>query len=272
MPEGPEIRRAVDQLAHVLRGERPSRLFFAFDELKPYESQLAGDRIVDVESRSKAVLIHFEQGLTIYSHNQLYGTWRVTRAGHRPETTRQLRLALDTSDHAALLYSASDIEVLDDQGLAEHSYLRRLGPEVLNEAVSARAVAERLSSAAFRRRRLPGVLLDQKCLAGLGNYLRCEIMFLAGIAPEHRAMDLSEARLTRLSQEVLSVTRRAYRTGGVTLRDELSERLEAHGVARRQRRHYVYGRQGDVCRVCEASVERVEAGGRGFFYCPQCQS
>ena len=54
-------------------------------------------------------------------------------------------------------------------------------------------------------------------LAGLGNYLRSEILFVSGLHPGLRPADLEEGQLGRLARETLAVARRSYRTGGVTL-------------------------------------------------------
>ncbi|NJO67188.1 MAG: endonuclease VIII, partial [Leptolyngbyaceae cyanobacterium RM1_405_57] len=73
MPEGPEIKRAADQIAKAI-GDRPvTEIFFAFDRLKPYEPKLVGRKVVSVTARGKAMLIGFDNGFSIYSHNQLYG-------------------------------------------------------------------------------------------------------------------------------------------------------------------------------------------------------
>ena len=111
MPEGPEIRRAADALAAAVLGEPLQRSWFAFAELKPYEARLVGRKIEAITPHGKALLIRFDNELTLYSHNQLYGVWRVARAGERPETKRVLRVALETATHAILLYSASDISI-----------------------------------------------------------------------------------------------------------------------------------------------------------------
>lgn len=116
MPEGPEIRRAADQIAEYLKGRPARRVSFAFPHLKGYEPLLTGRSIERVQARGKAMLIHFAEGLSIYSHNQLYGRWVTTRTGVEPETGRQIRLALETDKGAAWLLSASDIEVLDQAG------------------------------------------------------------------------------------------------------------------------------------------------------------
>ena len=272
MPEGPEIKRAADKLARILMGRKPRDIFFAFDHLKSYENDLRGDRIVSVRSRSKAMLIGFEQGLPIYSHHQLYGQWRTSKSGHLPDIGRQLRLALHTDKHSALLYSASDIEVLDKDGLQAHKYLCKLGIEVLSLETTPEDIKHQLSSDTFRRRRLAGLLLDQKCLAGLGNYLRSEILFVAGLRAEQRPMDLSEAQLDRLSHAALDITRRAYRTGGVTVEDVVVAKIKEGGRRRRwEYRHYVFGRDGSPCRRCGDTIVRSDAAGRRCYHCPTCQ-
>ena len=73
MPEGPEIRRAADNLEAAVKGKPLTEVWFAFEQLKPYQSQLIGQRVTQLETRGKALLTHFSNGLTLYSHNQLYG-------------------------------------------------------------------------------------------------------------------------------------------------------------------------------------------------------
>jgi endonuclease-8 len=106
LPEGPEIRRAADGLAAAIAGQRVTKVFFAFEHLKPYASRLQGETICQITARGKAILTRFSNGLTLYTHNQLYGRWLITADGEYPDSTRQLRLAIHTGNHAALLYNA----------------------------------------------------------------------------------------------------------------------------------------------------------------------
>ncbi|TDE56056.1 DNA-formamidopyrimidine glycosylase family protein, partial [Salmonella enterica] len=128
MPEGPEIRRAADKLEAAVADKPLTHVWFAFPELKAFEAPLTGARVERFETRGKALLTHFSCGLTLYSHNQLYGVWRVVKAGETPQTTRSLRVRLETEDAAVLLYSASEIEMLDADGVAAHAFLQRVGP------------------------------------------------------------------------------------------------------------------------------------------------
>ena len=165
MPEGPEIRRAADKLEAAVLGKPLTAAWFAFPELKVFEQALVGQIVERMETRGKALLTHFSGGLTLYSHNQLYGVWRVINTREMPETTRVLRVKLQTADKAILLYSASDIEMLDADGLAKHPFLLRVGPDVLDLTLSAERVKERLLSTRFHKRQFSGLLLDQAFLA-----------------------------------------------------------------------------------------------------------
>jgi endonuclease-8 len=88
MPEGPEIRRAADRLAAAVVGEPLRSAWFAFPTLKPFESKLIGHRIEAIVPHGKALLTRFDHGWTLYSHNQLYGVWKIAESGERPDTTR----------------------------------------------------------------------------------------------------------------------------------------------------------------------------------------
>ena len=96
MPEGPEIRRAADELAAAIAGRQVTKTFFAFDHLKPYANQLQSETVCQVTARGKAILTRFSNGLTLYTHNQLYGRWLITADGEYPDSSRQLRLAIHT--------------------------------------------------------------------------------------------------------------------------------------------------------------------------------
>ncbi|HFZ1292542.1 TPA: endonuclease VIII, partial [Klebsiella pneumoniae] len=182
MPEGPEIRRAADKLEAAIKGEPLTNVWFAFPQLQPYQTQLTGQRVTHIATRGKALLTHFSGGLTLYSHNQLYGVWRVVDAGVEPQSNRVLRVRLQTASKAILLYSASDIDILTAEQVANHPFLLRVGPDVLDMTLTAEQVKARLLSAKFRNRQFSGLLLDQAFLAGLGNYLRVEILWQVGLS------------------------------------------------------------------------------------------
>lgn len=273
MPEGPEIRRAADKLKRVLAGQTALSVRFAADRFPALQAsgrRLSGRAIETVEPRGKAMLTHFAGGLTIYSHNQLYGEWKVYR-GDAPDSHLQTRLAIRTTTHSAILYSASEIEVLKTNEVNRHPYIAKLGIELLDATVKEADVLAQVCAPRFARRSLAGLLLDQGFLAGIGNYLRSDILFAAHLHPAARPADLPPGRLEALARVALQMTRQSYRTRGVTNDPALAKRLKAQGQTFGQYRHWVFDRAGAPCHACGHTIRRIDIGGRGLYMCDNCQ-
>ncbi len=272
MPEGPEIRLAADEVEKALLQRPTTSVSFAFAELRRFEKRLTGRRVTGVTTRGKVILTHFDNDLVIYSHNQLYGRWYIEPRGRLPDTNRQLRLAIHNDEFSALLYSASAIEVLKLRELARHPFLSRLGPDLLSDRPGVDCIVDRLNSQRFRQRQLAGLLLDQGFVAGLGNYLRAEILTRAGLHPLLKPAQCSQAQLRRLARQVIDLTDRAYRTRGIINPARLVTKLRAQGLKRKeQHRFNSYGRAGQNCHFCGARIECNNAGGRKMYFCPGCQ-
>jgi endonuclease-8 len=271
MPEGPEIRLAADKVARILVGHDIVEVEFCLERLSRFESRLTGSGVTAVDTRGKAMLTRFDNGLTLYSHNQLYGRWFTMRRPRLPKTTRQLRVALHTETHSAMLYSASDIEVLTERDLKRHPFLCRVGPDILDSELTADDIVDRLGSATFCNRALGGLYLDQAFLAGIGNYLRSEILWSAGVDPRLKPSQLDAAKLRAIATETLTISRRSYRTRGVTAPPKQAKERKALGMNYQQYRFQVFGREGLDCYACGTTIERHTMGSRNLFVCPGCQ-
>ena len=296
MPEGPEIRRAADQISTVLMGQQLERVYFApdsFPKLERRSKELVGQRVVRIDTHGKAMLTRLDGGKTIYSHNQLYGRWRVCPRGTLPDTKRSLRLALHTAEHSALLYSASEIELLSADEESNHPFLSRLGPDILDRDLDWMTLRDRATSPEFRRRSLAALYVDQHYLAGIGDYLRSEILFAARLNPWSKPGELTSQALSRLSRQTLAIAKRSYRTGGLTNPPRLITRLRAQwllthnqsdseagcSTSSRQKqcvdkeaiRFAVFRRGGKPCYTCGTAIERTNVSSRALYYCPACQ-
>jgi len=232
MPEGPEIRRAADKVEAVIKDIPLEKVEFGLAQLKPYAKQLEGEKVLRMETRGKALITHFSNGLSMYSHNQLWPT----------------------------------------QTIHEHPFLQRVGPDVLNNSVTEELVLERLRSKAFYNRALSGLYLDQRFMAGLGNYLRSEILFAAGVHPSLKPSQLADEQLRSLAHHTLTICKRSYETGGYTVYTELREVLEAKGVNFEGTRFMVFDREEQPCRICATPIKRQTYNGRRFYWCSRCQA
>jgi len=272
MPEGPEIRREADAIHAALAGRPLTRVEYHVPGLGAKARRLRGATVVRAYARGKAMLIEFSSGVTHYSHNQLYGRWSVMPASGDPSRARRVvRVVLGNEDRLAVLYSATQIELLPTAALARHRFLAKLGPDILEDTTTPEVVAARLADPRRARSTLGALLLDQSFIAGLGNYLRSDILFAAHLTHDRRAGTLTAAGRRRLARAIVDVGRRSYRTRGITNTPAHVRRLEKAGVARGALRFRAYGRAGRPCWDCGARIRRVEANGRALFFCARCQ-
>lgn len=270
MPEGPEIRRAADQLQAAIAGQPLRRAFFAFPALKRHERELRGRMVESITPHGKALLTRFDNGWTMYSHNQLYGVWKVAAPGTRSDGARSLRVALESDTQAILLFSASDVSMWRSDEVHRHPLLAKLGPDVLDPALDEDGVLARFDDPRFAGKALSALLLDQAFLAGMGNYLRSEALFEARVAPGRRPRDLDADERARLAHVLLDVPRRSYRTRGI----EPAEGMKADYLTDTPAgfRFQVFDREGEPCPACRRRIVRREIGGRRLYFCARCQA
>jgi endonuclease VIII len=275
VPEGPEIRREAVALAQALVARPLTRIEYRVPRLARRARTLEGASVLSVTSHGKAMLIAYSTGLTHYSHNQLYGSWHVVTPARlatlQARRAASMRVVIATAEAAAVLMSATRIELLTERELATQPYLARLGPDVLDRTTTPRTVRTRLRDARFAKRSLAALLLDQSFLAGLGNYLRSDILHATGLRHTARPIDLDAPTIARLSRAILALPRQSFATAGTTNDRTLMKRLETQGVTLAKRRFRVYGRNGQACWFCGTTIRRVDVAGRGVYFCPRCQ-
>jgi|TARA_B110000459_G_scaffold194171_1_gene233320 endonuclease-8 len=272
VPEGPEIRRAADRLGKALIGRTIEHAKLPYGTFIGREHLIQGQTVIDVTSRAKAMLIRFENGWTMYSHNQLYGRWTVNLVTTKNTMRRTLRAELCTEKHAVRLWSATDIDLIPTIEEPLHAFLARLGPDVLEAEVDSEVLYNQLVSKKCFRKKGATLMLDQRSFAGLGNYLRSEILFSAGVHPDDRPCDLPEERLRAWAEAIKNVTVQAYQTGGVTVPKSVAEAGKSRGEPRRTWRHFAFCRNERPCLKCATLIVRLRYGGRRLDHCPRCQT
>ena len=175
--------------------------------------------------------------------------------------------------------------LLTDRGCLWLTDPRRFGAVVWSPALDAEPARKLLSvlgpepfdpeldeagfHAGLRARRTPvkTVLLSGELVVGAGNIYACEALHLARIDPRTPSNKISRPRAARLLAAVRQVLRRAIEAGGTTLKD-----FSANGAAGHyQEQAQVYGRAGEPCNTCGASVRRIVQGQRATFFCGVCQ-
>lgn len=122
----------------------------------------------------------------------------------------------------------------------------------------------------YCKKRLPikSVILDQSIIVGIGNIYADEILFLSGINPLVRAMDLKNNDLANIIKYTKEVLEKAIEQGGTTIRSYSSVN-GVHGLF--QQSLNVHSREGEKCPICGNIITKIKVGGRGTYYCDNCQ-
>ena len=140
---------------------------------------------------------------------------------------------------------------------------------MLDPSLRPATVAARLVSAGFSGRSLAALLLDQGFLAGMGNYLRSEVLFEARISPGRCPRELDGTERQRLAAALLAVPRCSYRTRGIERSSGMREDYLTDTT--RAFRFRMFDRAGQPCEACGAVIRREELAGRRLYWCEGCQ-
>tara|TARA_B100001113_G_scaffold305813_1_gene266726 strand:+ start:869 stop:1696 length:828 start_codon:yes stop_codon:yes gene_type:complete len=272
MPEGPEVRRDADRISKRLIGQELESIEFIYPPIQEFQPVVADSEIVSITTRGKAMLTRFDCGLSLYSHNQLYGRWTVNRRSTELNWQRSLRVEFLTKKHAVRLWSATDVEIIPSSQENNHPFISKLGPDVLDDSCTPEVIMEMLGEKRYRNRKASNLMLDQSFLAGLGNYLRSEILHHSGVNPHAKPSELSVQKRRAWAEEAKRLCVMSYHTGGLTVPKEVADMGKERGERRRSYRHAVFCRNGLPCLSCGTTVVREIIGGRRLDFCPSCQS
>lgn len=301
MPEGPEVRRYATQLANALENQPLTAISARTKGARHYLQEqggiLLGRRVECIRSHGKHLYGLFEGGVGFHSHLMMWGRWALHPGDELVEVDRRERARIATPNAIAILMSAPIFEMFEGDPYEQIENLATLGPDVLpydGEFDNAEWLV-RLMAPENLDREIGAVLLDQRVLAGLGNYLRAEILFFCGIDPWKKVSELSDDDVACLSLHIPLISARAFAGRGVTVTPEMYERLQtnpalSYGQSIREygTHHAVFRRTNLECLVCGGTVRQKQQvvyrtpdgdaenepeneKARIIYFCPDCQ-
>jgi len=271
MPELPEVQTIVDELRPQLLGRCFTGLradwapALATAPLPEFRTRLVGQQILEMSRRGKYLLWALSGGDALLVHLMMTGHLSVVSGCEPYDRHTHVGFRLDDGNELRL----RDVRKLGRVYLVADSsqVLGHLGPDPLSEEFTLEAFRDHLDQ---RRARLKSLLLDQRFLAGLGNIYSDEALFAAAVHPLRTANSLTGQEIPRLYQSIRAVLSRALAHQGTTLDDAAYRRPDGQ-PGNYQNLLQVYGRAGEPCPLCHASIERIAVGGRGTHLCPRCQ-
>jgi formamidopyrimidine-DNA glycosylase len=270
VPELPEVETVANGVDARVRGQRILSVWTSGkpQTFKSPESEIAatltGSRILRVHRVGKTIVMDVARGsgrkrdAQFLIHLGMTGRLLVSQA----------EVPLPPHTHAVLsLADGRELRFVDPRRFGRLSVAAEmyLGPGAEPTTISVEAFA-----ALFKGRKLAikAALLNQSILHGVGNIYADESLFRAGIRPQRRAGRITRAELARLHAALQKVLAKAIKLGG----SSVSDYVDADGIRGFfQLEHMVYGRAGELCKVCKSPLRKLILAGRTTIYCPVCQ-
>ncbi|HAI59026.1 MAG TPA: DNA-formamidopyrimidine glycosylase [Xanthomonadaceae bacterium] len=269
MPELPEVETTRRGLAPHLEGRRVTTVTLRRPDLRwPIPEavcvRLPGQRIEAVERRAKYLLLRTAAGSAVW-HLGMSGVMRVLPADTPVAVHDHVEVGLDDGRLLRFTDPRRFGSLLWQPVGETHALLAGLGPEPLSDAFTGDTL---FAASRGRKAAVKPFLMDQAVVVGVGNIYAAEALFEAGIRPTTPAGRVTRERYQRLAAAVKRILGCAIERGGTTLRDFLNpDGLPGYF----EQELFVYGREGEACRVCASALKSLRLGQRATVWCPRCQ-
>jgi formamidopyrimidine-DNA glycosylase len=275
MPELPEVETVRRGLEPAITGQRLSAVEFRRGDLRwPIPTAaieaLVGRRCLGVARRSKYLLLTFDSTprRVLLVHLGMSGRLFLDPARPMPEWRKHEHWRMRFGSTLLRYVDPRRFGALDliaEADLARHPLLANLGPEPLSADFHGAYLFERTRA---RKAAIKVLLMDASVVVGVGNIYASESCFRARVRPSRAAGRLTRAQCDRLVDAIQTTLRAAIDAGGTTLRDYVGV---DEGSGWFQLELFVYGRDGEPCRVCGTPIQRRVLGQRATYHCPKCQ-
>lgn len=263
MPEGDTLYRVAAGLRPVLQDQRVLAASSSDrTTVEPIDAaSLVGRVVTKVAARGKHLMIDTDDARVVHSHLGMTGSWHVYPLGEAwRKPASRAALALQTETHAVVCFSPKQLELVTITKMRRNDYVARLGPDLMLHDSDLHAALARMR--VHHLAPIGEAVMNQTIAAGIGNVYKSETLFLARINPWTRVAELSDAVLLKYLGDARRLMRLNRGSGPrvTRFRDD-------------GRRHWVYGRRGEPCYECGATITLRRQGdaGRTTYWCATCQ-
>jgi formamidopyrimidine-DNA glycosylase len=274
MPELPEVETIVRQLRPRVVGRTLREVTLSHEDVLRGTTRrrllrgLEGATVRALGRRAKHAVFDLGERRFVVQPG-MTGSLTVHERPLTREEGRYAVLSARLDDGRRLVYRdvrrLGTLLLLDERGW--RAYDRAIGPEPLDPGFTAEGLVAILSRS---RQAVKKVLMDQRHLAGVGNIYANEALFAAGIDPSRAASRVRPDEARRLHAELRRILNAAIRSNGTTFRDYRTGKGERGNF---QLELFVYGREGEPCKVCRTRLAGTHAiDGRITVFCHRCQS
>lgn len=219
MPEGPECHRIAHDLNALLKSKTLTSLQIVggrylknppanFEEF----SNDLPQNVSSVGARGKSIWFDFDSQWVLFSSLGLTGIYALQDSKYTRVKFQFGEIVvnyIDTRNFGAFRFC-------DEPDAISHR-IRRLGIDLLLDEPDLALFVE----LALKKpnRTVTEMLMDQSILAGVGNYIKCEILYAARLHPLRKVIDLNISDFEAILNAAVKVMKLSFQMGGVSVKD-----------------------------------------------------
>lgn len=268
MPELPEVETVKNSLKNYVLNRKILKVdvlykgIINYPSVKEFIEKITNQTILDVKRRGKYLVFVLED-YNLISHLKMEGKYFIK---DKYEITKHDHVIFTLDNNKYLIYN--DTRKFGKMYLINKEYdnnspLNILGLEPWDKELTISYLKDKLN----RNIAIKTLLLDQTIIVGIGNIYADEILFLSKINPLRKGYTLTNLELENIIKCTKEVLEKAISQGGTTIRTYSSVN-GIHGLF--QQELLVHGKTSN-CPNCQEQILKIRVGGRGTYYCNNCQ-
>lgn len=219
MPEGPEVKKVTDFLSSVLTKDLITDVVINSGRYKKhgpfagYEllKSMLPAKVTYVSCKGKFIWIEINNSLYLGSTLGMSGMWTNEKNKHSHVT---FVLSNGSKVYFNDVRNFGTLKVFETQEKFTKK-LNSIGPDLLSGYIGPREFYDRIH--AHGHKTIAEVIMNQKVVSGIGNYLKAECLYAAKISPHRFCCHISEKESETLFNACRKIIRLSYETGGATI-------------------------------------------------------
>lgn len=213
MPEGPEVKLFVDNLNQNFRYFliKSVNILSGRYTKKPIEKldQLTGKEIKSFNSKGKFIWIDLDS-IIVFNTLGMTGSWSRKKTNHA-------RIEINFYENDTVYFNDirnfGTFQIKSQKDLTKK--LKSLGPDMLSNPPSSSDFISLLRQK--NNKNICDVLMNQKVISGVGNYIKAESLWYSRINPHSLIENLTDKNLETLSRAIRFVINKSYQEQGASI-------------------------------------------------------
>ena len=228
MPEINEVRQYADFLNSKLKNKNIIQVNILNGRYKkhgPFTNYNELDKnlpikVLDIKTKGKFLYMILANNLYLFSTLGLSGGWvykknNSTKYEHpiileylkkeqidsyMEQSLKHLNVEFKTQNGSIYFYdtlSFGTLKIIDNQNELDKK-LNMIGPDIMDNETNYELFSERIKKSKNVHKMIGIVLMDQKTISGIGNYLRADILWLSKISPFRKVNKLTDEELKKI--------------------------------------------------------------------------